>query len=179
MQSYFNLKILDTKSAITIFVSTLGLTLIRNQFLLGFKPRIIYEGVKLKKGTIDFLHSTENVWSVKIKNVGLGAAVIETYKFRLNPNEGFDLTYHEVIEHLKGKNLYREKDFFLNNITQGYTISAKDNLVIFELVLFRSEVLSCLDVQMTFQGFLGARYIKEVFCIPRNGIPNLITDNLS
>jgi len=170
VRRFVSYEILDTKTSCTIFISLLGLILIRHHFILGFKPRLIYESEKI----LDQTSKTES-WEVKIRNVGLGAAVIADYKFRLsmdNANDAKDYTldFQQVKNILEAKNIYLDKDFSLTNITKGYTLTSKEEKVIFKIVLPKAFIIKQLDIKLIFVGFIGGKYRKEVFLIPRKGI---------
>jgi hypothetical protein len=104
-------------------------------------------------------------------NVGLGPAEIESYKFRLDPVGKYNLTFHGLIEKLAELGLKLDSDYFLNNITKGYTVAQKEPLIIFEASLYKLDTLRCFDIEIRFKGYLGNKYIKEIYCIPRKGIP--------
>lgn len=163
------LNLLDIKTSCSIFVSLLGLILVRHHFILGFKPRIIYETNK----SIDETTKIE-YWEVRVKNVGLGAAVIKKYVFRLNissiDNKEYDCDFQELIETLQSHNIFLEKDFMLGNLTKGYTLTSKKEKVIFKICLPKAFGIKQLDLKMIFIGFLGGKYKKEVYLIPRRGI---------
>jgi hypothetical protein len=165
----FKYKLLDLKSAITILFTVAGLILVRKHFVLGLMPRIIYEARKHDKEKTWLLNSNESVWAVKIKNVGLGPAIMLSISFRLKV-DGEYMGYQKFIEELRLKGLCLERDFYLSNITLGYTIPSKDEACIFEVVINKTIDLKCLDVKMEFKGLLGEKYSKVVYCIPRLGI---------
>ena len=174
IQKFLKFQFLDTKSIFTVFISLVGLVLVRHHFIQSFRPRINYELNKVEKGATNFLHKDESVWQAKIINAGLGPAVIEDYCFRTSENDEYSLSFDSLVHKLESFDLILDVDYSLNNVTKGYTISAKDSLIAFELVLYKGEKIKCLDIQIQFKGFLGDNYRKEIFCIPRKGINNLI-----
>ena len=165
-----NIKILDFKTAITITLTIIGFILIRKNFVVGLKPRIIYETKKRKASNIWMGKPDEDVWAVTIRNVGLGAAVIENFTFSLFKEKKYEFDYQKINEELKRLNLRLEVDYYLANITRGYTLSAKEETCIFEIPLNKSDKVKYLDIKLKFKGLLGDRYNKEIYCIPRKGI---------
>ncbi len=167
-QKYFVLKLLDIKTAFPLLVSVISLILVRYHFLIGFQPRLNYESQIKNKGENILFKNSVDIWNVTLKNVGLGAAIVEKLKFRLNINDEYNLSLHEVLKKLESDEYKINTNIFINNITNGYTITPKDNILLFEIELNNIKELSVLDMQITFKGFLGARFVKEIFFIPRN-----------
>ena len=170
------LNILDTKTACTIFVSFISILLVRHHFIIGFKPKIVYECRKTKQPYNAELEVGKILWQVKIKNVGLGTAVFTHYCFRVGISEinsgQYDLDFSQVINTLKANNIFFEDDYYLSNITNGYAMPSKEERIVFEILLPIGYSLKQLDIKMKFEGYLGGLYEKEVFAIPRIGIYN-------
>jgi len=169
--TYFGMRILDTKTCASLFITLIGLLLVRHHFLIGFMPILVYETRRTKKPTFDAIFENCEVWQVKVKNVGLGAAKILKYEFRLNQSEiedtSHDKNFDETIVALNDINIVYDKDFCLEEITSGYTLPSKDEMIIFEINTAILSKLRQLDLQITFSGLLGNRFVKDVFLIPR------------
>ena len=173
-QKYFSFEILDTKTASTIFVTFISLLLVRHQFVIGFKPKIIYECKKTKTSVNPELDHGGILWQVKIRNVGLGTAIFSSYVFRVGllqvSESDYNKEFTEIIEELKTQGLYYEEDYYLSNITNGYAMPSKDERILFEVRLPNGYAIKQIDVKMVFSGYLGGKYHKEVYLIPRRGI---------
>ena len=78
-----------------------------------------------------------------------------------------------IIQKLRAAGFILDKDYFLTNITSGGAMSTKEEKVIFEMVLPPPHQLVQLDLRITFEGYIGGRYIKDIFLIPRAGIPGV------
>ncbi len=165
--SFLEYKILDIKTAATIFTTFIGLKLVRQHFLLGFAPRIIYESVKVTSK--DATGAEKAHWVVRIRNVGLGAAVIKDYGFVFHlkgeATKEEELGYKALIA--KMTTSFKGKDFEVANITYGYTLPAKEQIVAFEIDNSELNKIEKLDIVISFSGFLGANYFKTIYCIPR------------
>lgn len=168
------MKLLDLKTSFTIFISLLGLILLRHHFLEGFKPRIVYETKKCKTPTFDAYDFEGEIWQVKIRNVGLGAATILDYEFRFHPskitNKKYLTNYSEVIKEISKEGVNLESEYYLDEITAGYTLPSKEEIVLFEMETSSALKLKQLDLKIEFTGFLGGKYSKEIFLLPRLGI---------
>jgi hypothetical protein len=173
-KEFFSLELLDTKTACTIFVSLVGLLLLRHQFVIGYRPKLIYEGSKKDAANHPELPENNLVWQVKIKNVGLGTAIFSDFKFRLSLNQtedkSYDLGFFDTVEKLEEEGFRFEEDYYLANITNGYAMTTKEEKIVFEVILPKGHGIKQLDLKMTFEGYLGGKYRKEVYIIPRRGI---------
>ena len=172
---FFSLTIIDTKTCCSTLLTLIGLLLVRHHFVLGFRPIIAYERL-ISKASSHPNFSNCNVWQVKIKNVGLGPAVFSQFQFRaqkqgLSSSEYF-MDFTETEHWLQQNGFVPEKDFSLWTISKGATLPSKDQLVIFELKLTNQTRLDQLDLLVTFKGVVGGAYQKELYLIPRLGIPN-------
>ena len=170
-----SLEILDSKTACSLFATFFGLLLVRHQFILGFKPRIVYECVKTTSAFHPELTGKGILWQVKIKNVGLGVSVFSSYKFKIgieSITEGEYQDFNTAIEDLKKNGFFPEEDFYLSNITSGGALPSKEDKIIFEILLPVGYKIKQIDLRMFFEGYLGGRYRKDVYLIPRLGIPN-------
>lgn len=177
-----SIEILDTKTACSLFATFLGLLLVRNQFIVGSKPKIVYECVKTKSSSNPELENKGILWQVRMHNVGLGAAAFLSYKFRVGIdciNDGEYVDYATTIEELKKNGLLLEEDFYLLNITFGGAMSAKDQQIIFEILLSVGYKIKQIDARVIFEGYLGGRYQKDMYLIPRLGIPNKTSEKPS
>jgi hypothetical protein len=169
------IEILDTKTACTLFATFLGLLLVRHQFIVGLQPRFVYECAKVKSASNPEFDDKGIVWRVKIQNVGLGAAAFVSCKFRIginSINSGQFFDYKMTIENLRKNGFSLEKDFYLLNITFGSAMSAKDFKIIFEILIPAAQKIKQLDMRIVFTGYLGGKYQKDLYLIPRLGIPS-------
>jgi hypothetical protein len=171
---YFAVKILDTKTCASLFITLIGLILVRHHFLIGFMPILVYETRRTKKPSYDAIFQDCEVWQVKIRNVGLGAAKILKYEFRVGQTsiseDDHDQDYDEVTKLLHSINIVHDRDYCMEEITSGYTLPSKDEILIFEMNTAMLSKIKQLDLQITFSGLLGGRFIKDVFLIPRNDL---------
>jgi len=113
------------------------------------------------------------VLTVNIKNVGSGIALIRSVKYRVvppNENKEYDHSYDDVIETIAQEGYENRKDFVLLEFSNGFALSPKDEKSILEVPISNYLKGKTLDIKIEFEGFLGDRYCKEIFCIPRKGI---------
>jgi len=78
------------------------------------------------------------------------------------------LTHEEVLQQLKSGGLRSGQDFDLRRISAGYALAKDAELVVFEMMRTQCGSIDWLDCDLDFRGTGGARYRKEIFCIPRD-----------
>jgi hypothetical protein len=168
---FFALKILDTATSSTLFVTLLGALVVRHQFVLGFRPRISYKSMNILKQVI--YNKTEfcEAWQVKIRNVGVGAAIINGCEFEFETSSAksasFPLGFNNVVKELAKINLINEDDYWLENITSGFTLAPNEDYTVFEIKTEHMKNIKRLNMILHFQGFLGGKYYKEIIFMPR------------
>jgi hypothetical protein len=80
----------------------------------------------------------------------------------------FSKSHKDVVEALADKGLNRNQDYWLKNISKGFTLSAKENWTLFEIKSSKIHMIKQLDATVQFQGLLDDKYSRELFLIPRN-----------
>ena len=170
---FFALKILDTSSAATLFVTLLGAYLVRHQFVLSVLPRINYKSKIAARTNLQNPNMPYETWRVEIKNTGLGSAIINRTEYMIDLNkkeaEYRTHTFDEMIAMLSTVELVRNRDYWVKNITPGFSISPKDACFVFELKTEHFEKLKHLTMLLYFQGQLGDRYVREISLMPNVG----------
>ncbi len=168
---FLSIKILDTASAASLFVTVLGALLVRHQFAVGVLPRINYISTKTYRRCTENLDKSCETWRVEICNTGLGPAIITRAEYMLEHtdvvNSSDFYTFDDIIKEFVRIDLVRNHDYWLENITNGYSLSPKDNFSVFETKMEHIEKLKRLDLVLYFQGQLGDRYRREINLIPR------------
>jgi hypothetical protein len=169
---------IDLDKIITITVTLIGLIITRNSIAHGMRPYLVYECKITDKSDFN-LKKFKHILSIQIKNVGSGVARIRSIKYRMS----FDLTlelpskyqsdFDNIIKTLEIKHLKNRKDYALLEMTNGYALPSKEEKTLFEIPLGRSLENTAFDIKIEFEGFLGDRYSKEIYCIPRRGVSSL------
>ena len=160
--NFLSLKILDTSSSATLFVTLLGALIVRHQFVLGHHPRISYKS--------SFVQNDNNIWQVKILNVGLGPAIFYRLHFELETETNtqfFNIPFGEVLTGLQDAGLVHETDYKLENVSEGFTLSPKEECILFEIRKEQLSKLKHFSVVLHFQGMLGDKYCREILFIPK------------
>lgn len=156
-------RVLSTEASASLFVTVLGALLVRNQFVLGLRPRISYKSDNIGSGT---------AWQVKIKNAGLGAAIINRCVFELetfNSTEcSLPIEFEDVINNFSKIGLVYETDFSLGKISSGFTFPPQEEYTVFDIKTEHIHKVSCLNMILYFQGFLGDKYYRRIVLIPEN-----------
>lgn len=165
-----SIKILDTNTAATLFVTAVGALLVRRQFVLGLRPRIGYKTARTTKEIVRNGNKMLEVWQVKIRNTGEGSAIINRSEFELKTetlkNSTSFFTLIDVITELNKIGLVRGEDYWLENITSGFALPPQEDCIVFEIKIEHVPKLKRLDMLLHFQGLLGDRYFREIFFIP-------------
>ena len=122
------IRILSTEASASLFVTVLGALFVRNQFVLDLRPRISYKSDNIEAGT---------TWQVKIKNAGLGAAIINLCVFELETSNGAKclspIEFEEVVNHFSEIGLVYESDFSLGKISSGFTFPPQEEYSVFDI----------------------------------------------
>ena len=168
---FLSIKILDTASAASLFVTLLGALLVRHQFVLGVLPRINYKSRNTERRNKQNPNKSDETWRVEIRNTGLGSAIINRAEYRLelaSTKSQFDYyTIEDILKELTRINLKVDRDYWIGNISNGFSLSPKDDFFVFEIKTEHIEKIKRLDLVLYFQGQLGDRYRKEISLIPR------------
>lgn len=162
---FFTLKILNIESSASLFVTMLGALLVRNQFVLGLRPRISYKSCSIIKES-----TPEKIWQVKLYNSGLGGAIINRCEFELETSiekSGSLVGFENVVRHLGNIGLVHEEDYWLENISSGFTLPPKEDYIVFEIKAAHIDKIKRLNMLLHFQGFLGDKYYRSVVLIPK------------
>jgi hypothetical protein len=157
----FKYSIFDAKTACTGFVTLISVILVRQHFILGFKPRINYKSREVRIPLSETVCG--DIWEVQICNSGLGAAIVEKCDYLIKANnKATNKTYLEVIQFFDN-NSVTATDFFLPFISKGFVFPAKDERVLFQIK--KSKIIndSEIYIQFTLKDFLGAKYHKVVY----------------
>ena len=169
---WMTLKILDTSSAATLFVTVLGALLVRHQFALGVLPRINYKAAKTEKQNKRTTTGAFETWRVEIRNTGLGSAIVTQAEYFIeipgSKTDPYPSTFDELISDLALMGLIRDRDFWIEKIASGFSLSPKDECFVFEIKLEQVTKIKGLHMALYFQGQLGDRYRREIFLVPRN-----------
>ena len=171
-QTFWQLKLLDTKSSITILVSLLGLLVVTKKFVKSFSPYIVYESSFSPESKFGLVSQKVRFWSVTLRNAGLGTAVITNVSYKIAFTDGKICSANNstVIDYFKENQLTYEKDFSVMRLSRGYAIASKEHVCIFEIPTENSSRVSLFDIKYEYKGFLGDRYTKEIHCIPHGGV---------
>jgi len=167
---YFVFKILDPSSASGLFVSAVGVLILRHQYGVSSRPRINYKTSVTTKTDTNNPAMPYEIWRVEIRNNGLGAAIINRaeYVLELAKADGsvYIGGYNQVLKELAKIDLVLDRDYSLENITTGFALPDKDSLLIFEIKKEHISKIKRLDITIYFQGQVGDKYCRGIFCIP-------------
>lgn len=169
---FWSLKILDSTSAATLFVTLVGALLVRHQFAASVLPRINYvSNVTNKENSLESGQSFKT-WQVEIRNTGLGPAIIDRIEYFLELANDKEKPHHykfiTLIQKLTENNLVRDRDYILFNMSSGFSISPKDEYVVFEIKTEHLDKLNCLTMMLYFQGQLGDKYYREISLVGKS-----------
>ena len=164
----FALKILDTSSAASLFVTLLGALLVRHQFAVSVLPRINY---KSARSTKENPTETFETWRVELRNTGLGSAIVNRTEYRVaftaKKDNNHSYSFEDLLKQLATIKLVRDRDYWVEKITTGFSLSPKDECFVFEIKTEHLSKFSRLDMVLYFQGQLSDKYRREVYLIPR------------
>lgn len=163
-ERWLTVKILDTSTSATLFVTILGALLVRHQFALSILPRINYTSTITTRQDTRNAAISHETWRVEIRNTGLGSAIINRTEYLLSLPETADNIYSsnisEVIKALTKISLLHGQDYWLGNLSSGFSLSPKDEFLVFEIKTEHIRKLKRLDLTLYFQGQLGDKYLK-------------------
>lgn len=169
---FLPIKLLDTASAASLFVTLVGALLVRHQFAVGVQPRINYKSTRAERHNKQSPGQPFETWRVELRNTGLGAAIVNRAEYFLKPADVKDYGYHctreEVLKELATLDLVADRDYWIENITNGFTLSPKDDCFVFEIKMEHVDKLSCLDMVLYFQSQLGNKYRRLIMLAPRS-----------
>ncbi|WP_276366224.1 hypothetical protein [Chryseolinea sp. H1M3-3] len=161
---------LDTESSASLFVTLLGALVVRHQFVLGLRPRIGYKTMYATKELGPDSKEFCATWQVRIRNAGQGTAIINRSAFELEtspPKSNSSLhVLREVVKELAKSGLVRHKDYWLENITDGFTLPPKEECIVFEIKSEHVSKIKRLNMLLYFQGLLGDKYYRKILFIP-------------
>lgn len=167
---FLSLKILDTSSAASLFVTLFGALVLRHQFALSVLPRINYRSSLTVKNNNSPTNESCETWRVEIRNTGLGSAtitgadyIVELTTSRTNVCVH---TTENLIKELLKIGLIRNKDYWMDNTTSGFSLSPKDECFLSEIKTEHLNKLNHLSMILYFQGQLGDKYSKEISFLP-------------
>jgi hypothetical protein len=173
---FLSLKILDTTSASSLFVTLLGALLLRHQFVLGFRPRIVYKSMTTVKQNTRNVNEFCECWQVRLRNVGVGAAIINRCEFEFEMSSAKSnsslLAFNDVVKEIAKCDLVNERDYWLENITSGFALSPNEDYNVFEIRTEHMKKLKTLNMILHFQGFLGGKYRRLIRFMPREYMNN-------
>lgn len=168
-------KIIDINSSITLLVGLLGLWVVRHQLSMGFRPYLGYTSFHSKTSNFSLPNdANEELWVVTIINEGTGLAIINRCSYRMSLKgeqpQDYEYTYCEMIEQLEKKNFIQGRDYILVQISKGASLGPHSEQRVFEMPIDKAMEFSAIDIKIDFEGLMGDRFTKEIFCIPRMGI---------
>jgi hypothetical protein len=173
----WRLTLLSFNEALTLLIALLGLSIVRRQFAMGTRPFLIYTSYNTKE-SLFVLHpqsTPARIWKVVLKNVGPGLAIINSVRYRLTfqgepTSHEFALVGETLIKQLDTAGIHMGTHFDLILFSAGAPLGAGSEIVMFEILPEVMNRLSVLDVEITFSGTLGDRFLKEIFLIPRASV---------
>lgn len=165
-------KLLDTSSAATLFITLFGALIVRYQFAIGLLPRINYDSIAGTKHDENNPHQIHKTWQVKIRNTGLGPAIITRIEYCLELKGSktihrFD-KFDEFAIHLKKIGLEPDLDYWGDNISNGFCLSSKEESMIFEVKNEHLGKIKNFYMVLYFQSQLGDKYCREIFLTSPN-----------
>lgn len=172
---FVSLKLLDTSSAASLFVTLIGALLLRHQFALSVTPRINYRSAKAERSDRHKRDEVFETWRVEIHNTGLGAAIINRIEYLFEPAGGKDCissyTVDNIVKQLAGIDLTIDHDYWIQKMSSGFSLAAKDDFLVFEVRLEHLVRLRCLHMVLYFQSQLGNRFTRVIRLTPERGLP--------
>lgn len=176
----WKLNLLKVNDALMLLVALLGLLVARQQVELSVTPRLMYScyptaqsqfGLQVQQGRV--------IWTCKVKNVGSGMAIVRRCAYRVTESvskskrkQPFNLSYLDVVKLLRKKGLEPGRDYVLMQYSIGAVIGGGEEQTLLEVNRDALDALKVVDVELVFDGFLGERFEKQIFMVPRDGIAN-------
>lgn len=169
--AFIKLKLLDTATAASLFVTVVGALLVRHQFVLSVIPRINYKSTKTERFTKQSDEESFETWRVVIHNTGLGPAIINRVEYLFEPAEckncSSSYTIDNIVKQFSAIELIADRDYWTQNMSSGFSLAPKDDLFVFEIKVEYLEKIKRFEMVLYFQSQLGARYRRQVSLIPR------------
>lgn len=153
-------KIVDASAAIPIALTLVSILIARQQLALGLRPYLAYSTDDADDG------GTE----VTLVNDGKGLAVMRRMTVTLEPRDTIgelrvSTTKADTLVGLRALDL--EDDVDLLFLSAGAPVRGESEVVLCRSTPKGAKVLRRLDVALEFEGVLGDRYRKDVYCVPR------------
>jgi hypothetical protein len=175
---FWRLKLVDANTAFTIFVALLSLIAVRQQFIYGTKPFLVYHSQFTHESRLGLpgASAATRIWQVTLSNAGQGAASIREVRYRIAAqgealSDSYFLPGSALTEVLEGLGLRNERDYSLVSFSEGFRVTAGAEQPIFEVFEAAAGAVHSIDMRIEIEGLLGDRFVKEVFLIPRSGLP--------
>jgi hypothetical protein len=175
---FWRLSLIDVNTAFTILVALLSLIAVRQQFIYGTKPFLVYHSQFTHESRLGLpgAGAGERIWQVTLSNAGQGAASIREVRYRIAArgstlSDSYPLPASSLTATLEGMGLRNERDYSLVSFSEGFRVIASAEQPIFELFEAAAAALQSIDMRIEIEGLLGDRFVKEVFLIPRGGLP--------
>ena len=170
-------KILDTNNALTLFVALLSLVAVRQQFIATLKPYLTYSSFFSQSGKLVPEGAKGSFWKVDIHNAGTGIAIVRSATYRVSfgredRTRDYTLAYDDVLDEFAERGLRYGDDFMLTRLSEGAIIGPQSTDTILEIWDDRVGDVSTLDIRLEFESRASEQFVKEIFCIPRAGLPN-------
>lgn len=163
---FWSLKILDTPSAATLFVTLVGGLLVRHQFAISVLPRINYVSDFKSKPSILRTSDPSEIWYVEIRNTGLGAAIIDRIEYFLDIANDKDVKhsykFDSLILKLNQMDLVRYTDYYMFKMSSGFSLAPKDECLVLEIKTEHLAKFDRLTMIVYFEGQLGDKYCREI-----------------
>jgi len=182
--AFWNFKLLDVKTALTLLITVLTLLYTRNQFEHGLRPMLDYRVSRTAESIYNLGSSSHgnSFITVRLANLGSGVAIVRRAKYSLKMKDSPELpslSFPELAAQLKKEGFLQHEDYDLTFISKGWIIGSKEERVILEMDMSDQDKknnlrrIEKLDIQLVVEGSLGDTYAKEIYCIPRRGIDKL------
>lgn len=167
-----SLKLLDTGSAASLFVTLIGALLVRHQFAHSLIPRINYKSYRSARTNNKTQDDTFETWRVEILNTGLGSAIINRTEYLFEPadckNCSSSYTIDNIVKQFSAIDLIADRDYWIENIAAGFALTPKDDCFVFEIKMEHIQKIKRLEMILFFQSQLGNKYQREIALIPRS-----------
>ncbi|WP_406197488.1 hypothetical protein OG920_22100 [Streptomyces europaeiscabiei] len=166
----WKVKIVDASVCVTILIAFATIGVARKQIALGLRPFVTY-GIKPPNTSSPHLSDSGRYRLVTIGNEGAGTALLigvtVSITFR-NPREvctaeEFDRLY----DILMTRNLAEGRDYTIRNMGAGFTVAPHSDVRLMEYTDDFLATVGRLDIEITFEGLLGDKYRKGIYCVPR------------
>jgi len=173
----WKIAILKPDQSIAILVGLLTLIVVRKQAAFGLRPQLVYEGRISRSPMVGSTEEskssskTSSAWEVRVINAGSGAALIQDAKYSLRlsgeSDTRRDLSYHDMLSHLKAFGLVWGRDLIVSHISSGFAFGTSREKVVFVVSLGCYSQIEVFDIVLRYRSILRDEFEKEIFCIPR------------